>query len=185
MSWPVLGFDLILNYRTNAEAAALARKECEAILPGIKVLTFKADIADATARAELIAFARANFDRLDFLVNNAGVAPEHRADLLEETEQDFDRLLRINLKGPYFLTQLGGEVDDRTAPGGKFELPSSHYHDLIDQRLYGLYQSRHLLPLQGCPLDADVSLRHTPRRVWHQCLRNSAWNYRNRYDRWG
>jgi len=112
-----LGFDLILNYRANAEAAASTQKECEAISPGIRVLTFKADIAETSDRTELIDFARAQFGRLDFLVNNAGVAPEHRADLLEETEQEFDRLLRINLKGPYFLTQLAAKwmIEQRSA----------------------------------------------------------------------
>ena len=45
------------------------------------------------------------FGRLDVLVNNAGVAPETRADLLDASEESFDRLMSINLKGPYFLTQ--------------------------------------------------------------------------------
>jgi 3-oxoacyl-[acyl-carrier protein] reductase len=39
------------------------------------------------------------------LVNNAGVAPQVRADILEATEESFDRVMRINLRGPYFLTQ--------------------------------------------------------------------------------
>jgi NAD(P)-dependent dehydrogenase (short-subunit alcohol dehydrogenase family) len=43
---------------------------------------------------------------LDVLVNNAGVAPDVRADVLEATEESFDRVVGINLKGPYFLTQL-------------------------------------------------------------------------------
>jgi len=46
------------------------------------------------------------FGRIDLLVNNAGVAPTVRADLLEATEESFDRMIQINLKGPYFLTQL-------------------------------------------------------------------------------
>ncbi len=46
-----------------------------------------------------------HFGRLDLLVNNAGVAPDVRADMLEATEASFDRLIGINLKGPYFLTQ--------------------------------------------------------------------------------
>ncbi|MBW2121385.1 MAG: 3-ketoacyl-ACP reductase, partial [Deltaproteobacteria bacterium] len=45
------------------------------------------------------------FGRLDILVNNAGVAPESRVDILEATEESFDRLIEVNLKGPYFLTQ--------------------------------------------------------------------------------
>jgi NAD(P)-dependent dehydrogenase (short-subunit alcohol dehydrogenase family) len=48
---------------------------------------------------------RGKFGRLDLLVNNAGVAPSVRADILEATEESFDRLISINVKGPYFLTQ--------------------------------------------------------------------------------
>jgi 3-oxoacyl-[acyl-carrier protein] reductase len=60
---------------------------------------------------------RKKFGRLDVLVNNAGVAPTVRADILEASEESFDRLISINLKGPYFLTQLAARwmVDQRQA----------------------------------------------------------------------
>src|SRR5579862_2080435 len=48
---------------------------------------------------------RQRFERLDVLVNNAGVAPLVRADLIDATPESFDRLITINLRGPYFLTQ--------------------------------------------------------------------------------
>jgi 3-oxoacyl-[acyl-carrier protein] reductase len=48
---------------------------------------------------------RGRFGRLDLLVNNAGVAPKERRDILEATRESFDRLIRINTRGPYFLTQ--------------------------------------------------------------------------------
>jgi NAD(P)-dependent dehydrogenase (short-subunit alcohol dehydrogenase family) len=48
---------------------------------------------------------REAYGRLDVLVNNAGVAPLQRQDILEATEESFERLIRINLQGPYFLTQ--------------------------------------------------------------------------------
>ncbi len=53
-----------------------------------------------------MASVRERFGRLDVLVNNAGVAPAARADILEAGEDSFDRVIAINLKGPYFLTQL-------------------------------------------------------------------------------
>ena len=66
---------------------------------------FRADISKHEDRAALVEFARKTFGRLDLLVNNAGVAPEVRADILEASEASFDRLININVKGPYFLTQ--------------------------------------------------------------------------------
>lgn len=66
---------------------------------------FRADIARADDRAAMVAFVEERFGRLDLLVNNAGVAPKERKDLLEASEESFDRLMAINLKGPYFLTQ--------------------------------------------------------------------------------
>ncbi len=72
---------------------------------GTDVLYCRADVADAKARREMLAAVRQRFDRLDVLVNNAGVAPRVRADILEATEEDYEWLMRINLQGPYFLTQ--------------------------------------------------------------------------------
>jgi NAD(P)-dependent dehydrogenase (short-subunit alcohol dehydrogenase family) len=62
-------------------------------------------VSDGAARAAMLAAVRARFGRLNFLVNNAGVAPTVRADLLDASEESFERVLRINLQGPYFLTQ--------------------------------------------------------------------------------
>lgn len=66
----------------------------------------QADISATADRQRLVDFTREKFGKLNVLVNNAGVAPEVRADILDATEDSFDRLIRINLKGPYFLTQL-------------------------------------------------------------------------------
>jgi len=72
---------------------------------GRRALAVVADVADAAARAAALAQVEQAFGRLDVLVNNAGVAPKVRADILEATEDSYDRVMGINLKGPYFLTQ--------------------------------------------------------------------------------
>ena len=72
---------------------------------GGDVLYVSCNIRDTDAHARLVDRIRSEYGRLNVLVNNAGVAPRERNDLLNATEQSFDRVLDINLRGPYFLTQ--------------------------------------------------------------------------------
>jgi NAD(P)-dependent dehydrogenase (short-subunit alcohol dehydrogenase family) len=108
-----IGHDLVINYSTNLAAANATARDCLAAAAAsgksIRAEICPANIAEADDRARLIAFTRSTFGRLDLLVNNAGVAPEVRADLLDGTEESFDRLIRINVKGPFFLTQLAAK----------------------------------------------------------------------------
>lgn len=69
----------------------------------------RADISLTADRQRLIDEIRTRFQRFDLLVNNAGVAPTERRPLLEASEESFDRVLNINLKGAYFLTQLAAK----------------------------------------------------------------------------
>lgn len=105
-----LGYDLLLNYardRAAAESsAALCTEAGRASGHTIRVRPCQADVAQGADRSRLLAEARSEFGRLDLLVNNAGVAPLVRADLLEMTEESYERVLAINVKGPFFLTQL-------------------------------------------------------------------------------
>ncbi len=72
---------------------------------GAEVLYCRADVTDREARQRTLDEIRERFGRLNVLVNNAGVAPKVRADILEATEESYDWVMNINLKGPYFLTQ--------------------------------------------------------------------------------
>lgn len=72
---------------------------------GGEAAVFRADVALAEERDAMVDFVVERFGRLDLLVNNAGVAPLERRDVLEATEESFDRVLSINMRGPYFLTQ--------------------------------------------------------------------------------
>jgi NAD(P)-dependent dehydrogenase (short-subunit alcohol dehydrogenase family) len=98
------GCDIAIADIVEPSDAAEAVGAIEAL--GAKCLYVKADVSDAAARQNLIDQIKAKCGRLNVLVNNAGVAPRVRADILEATEESFDRLVTINLKGPYFLTQL-------------------------------------------------------------------------------
>ncbi len=102
------GFGVVINYAANASAAEECKKLCVNAAPAagkVKFETLQADVANHRDRARLLAFIERELGWIDVLVNNAGAAPQVRADLLEATEESFDRLMAINLKGPYFLTQ--------------------------------------------------------------------------------
>jgi len=73
---------------------------------GGKSIFLKADISLSSDRIRMVKIIKKKFGRIDLLVNNAGVAPKDRTDILQATEESFDRLIKINLKGPYFLTKL-------------------------------------------------------------------------------
>lgn len=98
------GARVAINYAGNADAAAESLSLVNAA--GGEGFLIQGDIAVVTDRARLVRETVNKFGRIDLLVNNAGVAPNVRADVLEAGEESFDRLFAINLKGPYFLTQL-------------------------------------------------------------------------------
>jgi NAD(P)-dependent dehydrogenase (short-subunit alcohol dehydrogenase family) len=87
---------------------------------GAGVLYVQADIGDDDSADRIVAAVRGRYGRLDVLVNNAGVAPKERKDILEAGRESFDRLVRINLRGPYFLTQAVARfmLEQRPAAAG-------------------------------------------------------------------
>lgn len=97
----VLGYDLVIN--RVQQTTTQTQKEVESL--GARCEFVQGDVSCAEDRSRLVAMAKSKFGRADFLVNNAGVAPTKRMDILEATEESFDRVMGINLKGPYFLTQ--------------------------------------------------------------------------------
>ncbi len=98
-----LRWNVVVNYAANARAA----QETVAAIGelGGNAIAVQADISSAADRQRLVAETLHAFSCIDLLVNNAGVAPTVRADILEAHEDSFDRLINVNLKGPYFLTQ--------------------------------------------------------------------------------
>jgi len=97
------GFDLVVCGVREETAVADALAHLRAM--GRDVLYVQADVSVRADRERLIGEIKRHFGRLNVLVNNAGVAPSVRADILEATEESFERLIKINLQGPYFLTQ--------------------------------------------------------------------------------
>jgi len=96
-------FNLAINGQREESQICEAISELERL--GSHVLYCRADVASTSDHQTMLQAVNEKFGRLDVLVNNAGVAPAVRADILEASEESFDRLIKINLKGPYFLTQ--------------------------------------------------------------------------------
>ncbi len=108
----------VCGVRPEADAEAGLAKLRDAAAG--EVLYSRVDISDDDAPRRLLADVTRHFGRLDLLVNNAGVAPMERKDVLEATRESFDRVMRINLRGPYFLTQaVARHMLDAGDPGGK------------------------------------------------------------------
>lgn len=97
------GFDLVINGRREAAEVTDAITELQAL--GARVRYCRADVAGLADHARMLNEIRDDFGRLDALVNNAGVAPDVRSDILDASPESFDRLIAVNLRGPYFLTQ--------------------------------------------------------------------------------
>ena len=98
------GFNVVIVATGSREKNidAIRRLEEE----GITVGYVQANVADHDDRLRIVSESVQLFGRIDVLVNNAGVAPLVRADLLEMTEESFDRVVGINTKGNMFLTQV-------------------------------------------------------------------------------
>jgi NAD(P)-dependent dehydrogenase (short-subunit alcohol dehydrogenase family) len=96
------GYAVAVNYAGNEDAA----RETVALLgPDADALTVGADVGDAAQRERLVDDVLARWGHIDVLVNNAGITSVGRKDVLEATEDSWDRVLAVNLKGPFFLTQ--------------------------------------------------------------------------------
>jgi 3-oxoacyl-[acyl-carrier protein] reductase len=98
-----LGFTVVVTGRRPVNEVQPVLAELQKESP--RSLYLAADVASAPARAQLIETVTAQLGSIDVLVNNAGIAPRVRADVLEAGEESFDELIATNLRGPYFLTQ--------------------------------------------------------------------------------
>ena len=98
------GYSLALNGVRSADLVAdvlTAFRDA-----GTEVVYCQGDVSSGSDRASIVQKVKDEFSRMDVLINNAGITSPGRKDLLEADEESFDRVVSVNLKGPYFLTQL-------------------------------------------------------------------------------
>jgi 3-oxoacyl-[acyl-carrier protein] reductase len=117
-----LGHAVGVNYVSNAQAAE--KVVAEILDSGAQAIALAGDVAGAADRAAMVDRMIGEFGRFDVLVNNAGITSPGRKDLLEATEESWDKVLGTNLKGPFFLSQLAARkmlelIRARIMPGGK------------------------------------------------------------------
>jgi NAD(P)-dependent dehydrogenase (short-subunit alcohol dehydrogenase family) len=110
-----------INYAGNRQAAEETLALCRqaACSTGQEFHILQADISVKTQREDLIHSALAAFGQLDALVNNAGIAPKQRVDVLEMSEESLDEVMSVNLRGPLLLSQAVARqwVQEKTSAG--------------------------------------------------------------------
>jgi len=99
------GYDLAVCGSRAVELVGDVLAELREMDAGRKIVYYQCDVASREDRLRLVESVRRDFKRLNLLVNNAGVAAKVRDDLLAMTEENYDWLMKINLQGPFFLTQ--------------------------------------------------------------------------------
>lgn len=97
------GYRVAVNGVREADAVAETLERLRS--DGGQVVYCQGSVADRDGRQAILEGVLEAFGRIDVLVNNAGIAPPNRADILAASEEDYDVVLETNLKGPYFLTQ--------------------------------------------------------------------------------
>ncbi len=145
---------------------------------------FRADVGSVEDRQRLAAAIADRYGAVDALVNNAGRAPRVRADLLEASEDSFEELMRINLQGPYFLTQaiarqMVARKDADPSAGGTIVFVTS-----VSAQMASIMRGEYLRQ-QGRPGDGGDAVRGPPRAGRHPGLRSASRHHRHRHDRGG
>jgi 3-oxoacyl-[acyl-carrier protein] reductase len=112
------GYAVAVNYAGNEEAA----RETQQLLGPDAALLCRGDVGAAADRDRLVDEVLGRWGRIDVLVNNAGITSPGRLDILEATEEAWDRVLAVNLKGPYFLMQRVAR--EMLALGGRLSNPA-------------------------------------------------------------
>jgi 3-oxoacyl-[acyl-carrier protein] reductase len=112
---------VVVNYRSNAQAAVQTLRLVKKA--GGRGAAIQADIADASDRERLVEESLEKFKRIDLLVNNAGMAPRQRLDILDTHEASYNEVMAVNLKGPFFLTQRVAKAMIKLIERGVVERP--------------------------------------------------------------
>lgn len=115
------GWRVVVNYRGNAAAADETLSAIHQMGGG--GIAVQADLSSANDRTRMVDHILAEYGRIDLLVNNAGMAPRQRVDMLTVSEDSYDEVMAVNLKGPFFLTQIVANRMIELQQAGTIEAP--------------------------------------------------------------
>ena len=147
------GYTVILSATAEKENVTELLNEFKA--KGQSVDYIKCDISNTEDRKNLVNTVMEQYGRIDVFVNNAGVAPITRLDVLETTEESFDRLMNTNLKGTFFLTQLAANA--MLSKKGKIENYSPRIINISSVSVYASSVNRG----EYCVSKAGISMTTT------------------------
>jgi 3-oxoacyl-[acyl-carrier protein] reductase len=102
------GIHLAINGVRDESAVSEVLEELRSY--GVNVIYARGDISQASDREDMVKHILSKFGHINYLINNAGVAPKERKDILEASEESFEYVIRTNLTGSYFLTQAVANV---------------------------------------------------------------------------
>lgn len=119
------GANIVIDYIKDSDETASLIKHVESL--GVKAVGVKADVSKVADLQAMVDTAVSAFGRLDILVNNAGI--ETRTSILETTEEQYDRVMDINIKSAFFGTQLAAKQFIAQKSGGVVVNMSSVHED--------------------------------------------------------
>lgn len=119
------GANIVIDYLSHKESTDALEKQVASL--GDQALGVKADVSQISDLQKLIDAAVKQFGKLDILVNNAGI--ETRTSILDTTEEQYEKVLRVNLKSAFFGTQIAAKQMIRQKTGGKIINISSVHED--------------------------------------------------------
>jgi NAD(P)-dependent dehydrogenase (short-subunit alcohol dehydrogenase family) len=150
-----LGHAIVVNYRSDADAAEETCREARR-LGAASARAIRADVADLADGRRLVAEAVSVAGRIDLWINNAGIAPERRLDLLETTPESWDRVLDTNLRGPFFLSQAVANELIRLRAEGIVAEPQMVFITSISARFASINRGEYCVAKAGLSMVAQL-----------------------------
>ena len=151
-----LGFTVVVNYRSDADSAADSLPRGRAARIAARPSPIRADVSDLADGRRLLEEAMAVAGRVDLWVNNAGIAPERRLDLLETTPESWDRVLGTNLRGPFFLTQAVARAMLELQSAGIVAEPQIVFITSISSRFASVTRGEYCVAKAGLSMVAQL-----------------------------